>query len=244
MRRTVFAAAAAFAFAASASAQERSVYVGVFGGGDFVEDESINGANAAGAVRDIDVEFDTGSVFGAVVGVAGAEQSWGRIRGEVEASFREADMSALALNGVARQFNPASEVSVSSALVNAYYDSPLYADRVRFFAGAGFGIAGIDHEIRYLVANAAATGGNLQILIPTTETTFAYQLIGGAEVELGGNWSLIGDVRYFDLGDVQVERFIANSIIDGTATNNGTLDSVLDADWSTISATVGLRYRF
>lgn len=230
---------------ANAQSTDKRFYTSLFGGAETFDDESIIGANAAGQARNINIQFYEGSVFGAALGVSSADSSFGRFRGELEIASRQADVDALALNGVTRQFNPSSEVSVTTAMVNALYDSPVLWDRYRVFAGAGIGLAGVDHSVRYLVANPAASGGNLQILIPSSETTSAYQLILGAEVELTSSWSLLGDVRYLDVGDTQVERYIANSIINGTATaSTGTLDSVLDADLSSTSFTVGVRYRY
>jgi opacity protein-like surface antigen len=242
----VLAAAAALAAANTAHAQtaDNRFYASVFGGFETVDDESIAGANAAGQARNINVGFGDGSVFGVAAGVSSGDMAFGRFRAEVETAFREADVDSLSLNGVARQFNPSSEVSITTAMVNVLYDTPAFWGRVRAFGGVGFGLAGVDHQIRYLVANATATGGNLQILIPSSETTYAYQLILGTEVELSPSWSFIGDVRYLDVGDTQVERYIGNTIINGTATSNGTLDSVLDADLASVSATIGVRYRF
>jgi opacity protein-like surface antigen len=243
MRKVLLAAAAIIASAGIAQAQDRA-YVAIAGGFDKQDDESIRGANAAGQARNINVGYNDGDYFGVSVGLLGAEKSYGRLRGEVEASYRSSKVKNFVFNGVARSYNESSKVSVAAGLVNFYYDSPKFYDRYRVFAGAGFGVAGVDHEIRYLVANAAATGGNLQILIPSSETTTAYQFALGGEVSLTPNFSFVADARYFDVGDVQVERYIGNTIINGVATNSGTLDSVLDADLSSTTFTLGFRYSF
>lgn len=233
-------------YAADAKSPMR-YYFGVFGGADFRKDQNLNGATSGGAGRNIDVEYDTGSVFGANVGVVGRDYAWGRVRGEVEFAYREANVENLALNGVARVVQDGSETSIATGMVNAYYDTPLYYDRFRLSFGAGFGLANANHGINYLVANAAAIGtqpGNLQIALPTSETTYAWQLIGGAEVKMTDTISLIGDVRYLRVGDVQVERYIGNSIINGVATTTGTLDSILKTDLSTVTLSAGLRISF
>lgn len=245
MRAMLLAAsAAALSLGCAAQAQDQEFYVGVFAGVDFPDDEAIDGFNAFGAPRDINVELDAGPVFGLTLGFAAPDQAWGRVRGEVETSFREAEVDVFTLNDVDRALEERSEVSVAAAMINLYYDTPVLADRFRVYGGVGFGLAGVDNEILYLVENPNAISGNARIAIPSTETTYAYQLIAGGEVQLGANWSLVGDVRYFDVGDFEVQRFIRNSIIDGVATNNGTIDSILDADYSTVSLTAGLRYRF
>lgn len=109
--------------------------------------------------------------------------------------------------------------------------------------GAGFGIAGVDNEVEYLVANASATNGQAHIALPGTEVTYAYQLMAGVEVEVTPFLSLVADVRRLELGDYQAERYILNTPGVGSGTN-GTLDSILDAEWSATSVTAGLRYRF
>lgn len=224
-----------------------SYYFGVFGGVDLRKDQDINGATSGGAVRDIVVEYDTGSVFGANVGMAGRDNAWGRVRGEVEFAYREADVKNLALNGVARVVQDGSETTIATGMVNVFYDTPLYFNRFRLSFGGGFGIANVNHGINYLVANAAAIGtqpGNLQIALPSSETTYAWQLIGGGEVKMTESISLVGDIRYLDVGDLQVERYIGNSIINGVATTTGTLDSILKSDLSSVTLSAGLRISF
>ncbi|NWG70767.1 MAG: outer membrane beta-barrel protein [Parvularculaceae bacterium] len=241
------AACAALMMGAAASADDGGFYVGAFAGLHFPEDVQLNGFNAANQVRAIEARLDNGTVYGAAVGYAGRDHSFGRWRAEVETSFRSADLDGLALNGVDRTVLDGSEVSTVAALVNVAYDTPKFFDRLRFSAGAGFGLAVIDHEIRYLVANAAAIGsipGNLQIAIPSSEATYAYQLLGGADFALTNRLSLTTEFRYVKQGDVDAERFILNSIINGVATTNGTLDSILESKHDFKALTFGLRYRF
>ena len=247
MRMALAVTAALIGTTSAAHAEEPKVYIAAFGGIDMPDDERLDGTNADGQLRDIDVLLGDDSVVGLALGVATPEQSFGRFRGEIEASFRQSDLGGLTLNGVAREVLDGSHVSVAAAMVNLSYDTPQLFDRLRFTAGAGFGVAAIDHQIRYLIAVPPAIGafpGNVQIAIPSTETTHAYQLIGGAEFALNKSFSLTADVRYFDLGNVQAERFILNSFIGGVPTTIGTLDSILDADYATTSFTVGIRYQF
>jgi opacity protein-like surface antigen len=241
------AAALVAAFASTAAKAEPETYVAVFGGIDLPDDERINGTNANGDLRDIDVGFDQGELFGAALGIVSDDFSFGRVRGEIEFSSRESDLESLSLNSVDRTVNAGSHVSVQAGMLNAYYDTPQFFDRVRFSLGAGLGVAAIDHQIRYLIAVPPAIGsipGQIQIAIPSSEVAHAYQLIGAMEVELSSKLSLTADARYFDLGDVQTERFVLNSFINGVPTTTGTLDSILDARYATTSFTVGFRYKF
>ncbi len=236
MRTTLFAASLSILTAAAAMASpDRQVYVGAFTGLHAADTQEMRGANAAGAQRNIDIEYDDAALFGVNLGVAGPDYGWGRLRAEIEVAHRENDVDQLILNGVERGVRDGSHTSVTTAMVNAYWDSRLLQDRFRVGAGAGFGLAGIDHEVRYRVERPASAGGDLAIAIPNTETTFAYQLIGQGEWELGANLSLVGDVRYFDAGAFQAERYVLTT---------GAFDSVLDTDWTATEATIGLRYRF
>ena len=246
-RLALLLAGVAIAGAAGPAAAQTAVYVTAFGGSDSPGRETLDGANSSGAARHIEATLDDGSIFGAALGVTSPDYSFGRFRAEVEVSSRKSDLQGIELNGVARTIRDDGNVSVSTGMVQALYDTPLYWDRVRFHVGAGYGFAAVDHNLGYLVANAAAIGsspGNFLINIPNAETTSAYQVMAGAEFVLTPTWSLTADVRSLRVGDLQAQRFIENSIINGTPTTTGTLDSVLSADYSSTSYTVGLKYAF
>ena len=87
---------------ALALADDGGIYVSVFAGIDAPDDEKINGRNAAGDLRDIDVALDGGKIIGVALGIASADSSWGRLRGELELSLRKSDLDGLTLNGVPR----------------------------------------------------------------------------------------------------------------------------------------------
>ncbi|GAA0630120.1 hypothetical protein GCM10009422_29560 [Brevundimonas kwangchunensis] len=245
--RILVAASAFLALSSAPAAAQQGPYVAVFAGFDKPADEAIDGRNAAGDLRDIEVAFDNGVLFGGALGVATRETVHGRGRAEIELSYRSSELESLTLNGVDRVIGDGSEVGVAAGMLNLFYDTPQIQDRFRFTVGAGFGAASINHDIRYLIAVPPATGsipGQVQIAIPTSEATWAWQLIAGAEIALSPTLSLTGDIRYLDPGEVQVERFVMNSFINGAPTTTGTLDSVLNAEYSTTSVAVGLRYRF
>ncbi|MEO1252640.1 MAG: outer membrane beta-barrel protein [Pseudomonadota bacterium] len=217
------------------AAEDRKLYVTAKYGLDLQSDEAIRGANVAGAPRNIDIEFDNGRYASAAIGYIAADGAMGRLRFEVEAAYHESDVEQLSLNDVERAFRAGSNVSATTGMINAYYDTPLIADRFRIFGGGGFGIGSIDHEVRYLVERPEEAGGNLAIAIPSTETTFSYQFGGGLEAVITPRISLVGDVRYVGFGDTQVERFVLTT---------GAIDSVLDADKSSVVASGGVRFTF
>lgn len=245
MTRLIYATlAASILLTTQAQAQDQPrFYAGVFTGSDSPEEQTLLGRNEAGVLRDIVIDYESDTLVGANLGFVAIESGWGRGRFEVELSQRESSVDALSLNDVDRVVLDGSESSITAGLINAWYDSPKYFDRVRFSLGAGFGFAAVDNQVQYLVANAAATGGNARIALPSSEVTSAYQLMIGAEVELSQSWSLVADIRQLEVGDYQAERYILNTPGVGAGLN-GTLDSILDAEWSSTTFTAGLRYKF
>jgi opacity protein-like surface antigen len=220
---------------ASAQTPDRRFYVSLHAGQDVQEDEAIRGANVAGLPRNNDLTFNDGRVYAATLGVNAIEADWGRIRFDAELSHREADVDTVFLNNVQQTIRQGSHVLMTAAMLNAYYDTPVFFDHLRFYAGVGAGIANVDHQVRYQV-----TGGvnpsNANIAIPTAEPTWSYQLVGGGEYILTPNWSLLADVRMVEFGSMQIQRFNLTA---------GALDSVNDvADKSSVSLTAGLRYAF
>jgi opacity protein-like surface antigen len=238
MRLPILPAVAAIALgsAASASAQapEQRFYVSIHAGQDRQEDEAIRGATVTNLPRNNDLTFDDGRVYAVTLGINAVEADWGRVRFDAELSQREADVDTIFLNNVQQTIRQGSHVLMTAAMLNAYYDTPVYFDHIRLYAGAGIGIANIDHQVRYRVTGGA-TPSNANIAIPTSEPTVSYQVVGGGEYILTPNWSLLADVRFVEFGDTQIQRFNLTA---------GTLDSVNDADKSSISIMTGLRYSF
>ncbi|HEY7797452.1 MAG TPA: hypothetical protein VIA80_01700, partial [Hyphomonadaceae bacterium] len=136
---------------ASAQTPEHRFYVSVHAGQDVQDDEQIRGANAAGLPRNNDLTFADGRVYALALGVNAFEGDWGRVRFDAELSQREADVETIALNGVRHTIRQGSHVRMTAAMLNAWYDTPLYFDHLRFYAGVGAGIANIDHQVRYQI---------------------------------------------------------------------------------------------
>ena len=204
-------------------------------GFDAQDNEAIRGETVSGGPRNLDLEFANGRFMSAAFGAVTADGAFGRLRFDVEVAHRTGDLDRLQLNGVERLVRPESDVSMTTALVNAYYDTQVFADRFRLFVGGGLGVGNIDHEVQYLIERPTEAGGNIAIAIPSTETALAYQAAGGLEVILSSNLSLIGDVRYVGFGDTQVRRFNLTA---------GAIDSVLDTAKGSVSVSGGLRFKF
>lgn len=236
MHKTLMAALVAAAPSLTLAAEDSNRFYAAFNFGQSLFDDSeLRGSNVAGARRDIDISLEEDGFLAASLGVVANDGEYGRLRFEAEFAQHEADVDDLLLNGVPRSVRGGSDVSATTGMINAVYDTPLFAERFRGFAGVGFGVGSIDHEVRYLVERPAAAGGDLAIAIPSTETTYSYQFMVGAEAMLTERFSVVLDARFVDFGDTQAERYVLTS---------GALDSVLDNEISTTAISLGLRYQF
>ena len=235
MIRAILAAASSVAALSAAAHAEPRLYAGINFGQNNFNDAELRGANASGAPRNIDIDLESGTFIAGSLGFIATDTEYGRLRFDVEAAFRDGDVDQLVLNDVERRVRDGSELSATTLMINAYYDTPLFAERFRGFAGAGFGVGNIDHEVRYLVERPEEAGGNLAIAIPSSETTLAYQFVIGAEAEITPHLSFVVDGRFVEFGDTQVERFVLTT---------GSLDSVLDSNNGATTVSFGLRARF
>ncbi len=225
-----------------ALAQDHRSYVeiGLGGGGG---QAALDGQNQAGALRDIDIDLADAERFDARLGLVMAAGGWGRTRAEVGVSTLQLGVEDLSLNQTAREVLDGSEIRANAAVVSLYYDTPPLFDRVRFSLGVGGGIAGIDHAVGYLVENADATDGLARIALPSSDTVGVFEASLGAELALTDRWSLTASVRRLESSGYAAERYILNTPGVGAGLN-GTLDSVLDADFSSTTTNLGIRYRF
>jgi opacity protein-like surface antigen len=230
--------------------RESSTYITVFAGKEYGEDfrqAPDGGLTVGGQPRNIDIELDSGKILGGAIGLASRDNKFWRLRGEIEVSYRKSDLQALALNGVDRVINRSSDVSAGAVMINGYLESPKLFNRIRVFAGGGFGATLVDNNIYYLVAVPGAIGtepNNLQINIGDTEVTSAYQFMAGVDIAITKRLSLTGSVRQFQTGELHSKRFIQNAFIGGVPTTQGVLDSVLEYKYRSTSGLVGLTYRF
>ena len=235
MRNMIVTAIAALAAtASSALAQDVGTTGGVYVSGSAgivqSDDQLINGANAVGAPRRIITDMDKGSTIAIAVGYATKDANWGRVRGELEFSKQKADLEALSLNGVNRALIGEPDKSVKTGMLNVFYDTPAFLGPVRAEFGAGIGKSKMDYNIRY---NVSTTGPAIEI--PTNPSQGAYQLMAGLSGRVTGGLELFTQFRYLKINDHKVERFNRTA---------GTLDSTLDAEYSSKSFNFGLRYVF
>lgn len=235
--RQTFSAAAISAMSLTASAalaQNENATGGIYVSGSAgivkSDDQLIDGETAAGAPRRIITDMGSGSAIALAVGYATKDDSWGRLRGELEFARQKADLKALSLNGVDRALNGDPDKSVQTGMVNIFYDTPAIFGPVRAEFGAGIGRSKMDYNIRY---NVTANGPAIEI--PTNPSQGAYQLMAGLSGRVAGGLELFTQFRYLKINDHQVERFNRTA---------GALDSTLDAEFSSQSFLVGARYVF
>lgn len=216
--------------AAQDEASTGGVYVSALAGVVTSDDHRITGANAAGAPRRIVTTLDRGSAFAFALGYATKDADWGRVRGEAEFARQEAKLDALSLNEVGRALIGEPDKSVTTGMLNLYYDTPAFIGPVRAEFGAGLGTSKVNYNVRY---NVTATGPSIEI--PTATSQFAYQVIAGLSGRISGGLELFTQFRLLEVKDHRVERFNRTA---------GVLDSTLDAEHGSKSVTFGARYIF
>lgn len=231
MKKTAIlgAALAATLGAGAAHAADTPFYAGGFAGASFDDQHLFKGATPTGAARRIETPVKDGAYAGLTLGAVVVDADWGRVRVEGELASRQNKVEKLVLNDVQRQLIEGAKTATTT-MINVAYDTPKVFDRVRFSVGAGVGHASLDYDVRYMV-----TANGPFIAIPTSVGVVGYQAMAGAQYDLTDRIELTTDVRYFEAGDHQVERFNHTT---------GALDSVLDADYSAVSVTAGARFRF
>jgi opacity protein-like surface antigen len=231
---TVLAAAIAISLPVVACAADEGgdsgFYISGAAGVTLEDDQLINGFNAAGAPRRIVTDMDRGKAFNGAFGYRFAENAWGRIRTEAEIGRNDAELDALSLNGINRALIGSPDKSLTTGMINVFYDTPTFLGPVRAEFGAGVGRGKLDYNVRY---NVTATGPSIEI--PTDASETAYQYVAGLSGELTDGLELFAQWRYMKLKDHKVERFNRTA---------GVRDSVLDAEYSARSVMIGLRYTF
>ncbi len=205
-------------FSTTSAMADSGWYAGINTGLNFQYDQESTGPG-----RVVELDFDTGGLFGGQLGYKFRGTRMGRFRAEAELSYRKNDVDEIVFNGIDRIGS--GEEEVLTGLMNLFYDINAHSKRFIPFVGAGIGLANIDADIAY------SPGA----FIDDDDTTFAYQFMAGAEYKLTKEFSLIGDARYFALDDPVLTRF-------GGPAPAAFVD--LDSEYDSFSTTLGLRYNF
>jgi opacity protein-like surface antigen len=170
-------------------------YLGVKGGWTFPEDTDFNvgGTNISNG-------YDTGYTISGVIGTELSRSSSGRLRGDLEFGYSEADVSGGSAFG---------RKETTFGMASLYYDFET-GSVFRPFIGAGGGIADVDFH-KY------GTPG-LGRLINDNDTAYAYHLTGGVGMQLSPTLDLEVSYRYFGTTGAELRA------VDGTKTSVDTQD--------------------
>ncbi|WP_350335849.1 outer membrane protein [Coralliovum pocilloporae] len=236
MRRNVLsvlmAGAATALLAGAAQAEGNNFYVGGSVGLNFLEDADSVSNTVAGGLRRVEEDFDTGAVISGFVGYSWDLAERGAVRLEGELSYRTNDTDSLVFNTAPQ--NVVSDDNESlSGFVNAYYDFTQFSDRFHPYLGAGIGFTHIDKNVVY--------GGGANI--NDEDTVFAYQFIAGVTYKATDQFDIFVEGRYLGTEDPDLDRFGGPGPA-GAGGLGGALTTTQESEYESISASIGVRYRF
>jgi outer membrane protein OmpA-like peptidoglycan-associated protein len=182
----VLGSALALALPLAAQAETQGFYIGGAGGADFAINADASTGGGSNTVR-----YHTGPT-----GLITLGYGFGAFRTELEGSYRDNDVMGTRgapLNGAG------GDTQTWGAMVNGLYD---FNTGTRFspYVGAGIGV-GFVHAALSGTRPAGSTVG----LYDGSDTTFAYQAIGGVSYAVTPNLSLTTDYRYFATTDATVK---------------------------------------
>lgn len=215
MRKTILLSALMLMAAATPSAAQswsEGLYVRLFGGASLLLDDT---AKLSG-IGSSSVSFDPGSAVGGAVGYAVTRN----ISTELELVYRSGNVGRFGNARVGTGGDYASLAVIGNVLYQLDGWDLGGEQRLRPFAGVGLGFV---EEVDFDITGGAAAGGY------SDNGRLAVQLRGGLNWELGRNWSLSSEVRYFSAGTPKL---------------GGQSGRTLEAGYDTVDVIFGLAYRF
>jgi opacity protein-like surface antigen len=192
-------AAAALAFTAPAQAAG-DFYAGVFGGGNWVNDQSFTAATAPTVSADTlswATDGDSGFIVGGAVGMS-LKQLMGGLRAEVEVAYRENQIDGSWTSNTTAPPGTGGTLDIDhstfSVLANLWYDVDVGS--ISPYIGGGLGWADTEIEGTYL----GAAGGPFSF----SNSGFAWQVGAGINFDVSPNIKLGVGYRYFEGPEVTV----------------------------------------
>ncbi len=200
-----------------ASAQD-GLYVELAPGISIFADSDVSGGGGLAGFSAV-AEFDTGFVIGGSVGYRFLDS----FRGEVNLSYRQADVDQVTIAG-ALMLEGTGDISLLALMANVYYDLDLESP-VTPYLGVGIGLGFIDVDtgvtpLSVLVVNDSAT-------------EFAWNIMVGASYGVTDNIDLSLGYRYLGTTDPELD-----------ATLVGFGSGTLDAEIAVHEILFGFRYNF
>ncbi len=215
---------ASTALASPALARDGQWYVEVGGGPMIVEDLDFDVNDEA---NQLSADLDEGFDFGGLVGY-----DFGPFRLESEASYREADISALSVgpigvadgpsgNSGAGLFPAIGDVNALSFMLNGLLDFG-EDDGLQGFIGGGVGVARLDANATISASSPGA--------FDDSDSGFAYQALAGIRAPLSDSWDVGLRYRFFTAPGVDLvdtlgrdlgTRFRSHSLLGSLTYNFG-----------------------
>lgn len=197
-------------------------YVSGFVGGTFIDDNAFENV-VTGTPNTVALEFDTGIYAGGALGKNLGEYGPGSLRGEVELSYFNSDVSRLDFSG-----NGASpdtllgdpEFSSVNLAANFLFDLQTGSAITPYFGG-GLGVAFTSIEAAY----------GPGVALDDSDTNFLLQGIVGASASINETTELFVEGKYTRIFDVESQRIAPTGVITGVG----------NADFDTVSVAGGLR---
>lgn len=179
-RSLLLGAVASLVFVSAASASPNGWYLGLEGGGNWIDevDVVVDGAPTGQS------SFETGW---AALGTVG--YGWNSWRLELEGGYRDNELDNFRVG--ASNNTLGGEFNEISAMLNVLYDWD-FSERFGLFVGAGAGADRIDYS------NVAGFHGPE---VSGDEWVFAWQAIGGLNYRLSSRTDLVLAYRYFNAGE-------------------------------------------
>ena len=215
MRKTIVLSALMVLAAATPSVAQNwsdGIYVRLFGGTSLLLDDT---AQLSG-VGSSSVSFDPGFAWGGAVGYEVTRN----ISTELELVYRSGNVERFGNARVGTGGDYASLTVIANVLYQLDGWNLGAGQRLRPFAGAGLGIV---EEIDFDITGGARAGGY------SDNGRLAVQLRGGLNWELGRNWIVSSELRYFSVGTPKL---------------GGQAGRTLEAGYETVDVIFGLAYRF
>ena len=206
-------------------------YLSLFGGLNHIDDLFGNSSIVGGTSSSFSP--DDGGGFGFALG----QYQGFNLRTEFEYSFRTNDVDQISLaenvgNALTfTDFGLNGELAAHSGMGNIIWQFNGFRSRwIRPYVGAGAGFVFLDANFDRFGQDILANGND-------GDSTFAYQLFGGLNVQLNRQMDVFLEYRYFAADSLRLETDFANV--------NGGVGSVLeDFDYEADNVFFGVRFKF
>ncbi len=194
------------------SAQAEGFYLAFATGASVIPDQDISGGGLSG-----EVSADAGYHVGGAVGIHMNEH----LRGEVNLSYREADIDTITGPGISLE--GAGTVGAFAALANVYFDLLPEAPVIPFLgAGIGLGVVTVDSD-----------SGATVLIVDDSSVEFAWNVLAGLTVPVTDRFSLLLAYRYLATTNPELD-----------ATVPGVGSGTIEGEFDTHEAMFGGRFDF